>query len=234
MALIPTLNKMGFMTDGLDDFSQDFVNFSNQLGKPVLDIGAAYGVATLACLKNGATVWANDIEPRHLQHIYNQATEEQKQRLQLFPGRFPDDLKTMDGSVSSVLTARILQFILADNLPDAFQKIYDWLCPKGRFYLVGETPYINILKSFIPEYEAQKKLGARWPGNILDVEKYTDNSYGVPLTGSFHMMDPEVVSRELEKIGFKILKTGFIPRVDFPEFLRLDGRESFGVIAEKI
>ena len=38
----------------------------NTQKKPILDIGAAYGVNTIPALKNGATVIANDLEQSHL------------------------------------------------------------------------------------------------------------------------------------------------------------------------
>ena len=46
--LIPTMNNTGFMTEALDAYSQEFVSYAGSIADEVLDIGCAYGVATLA------------------------------------------------------------------------------------------------------------------------------------------------------------------------------------------
>ena len=61
---IPTLNGRGFMLEALDSFADDFVAFASQEEGEVLDIGCAYGVASLAALNAGARVCACDMEPR--------------------------------------------------------------------------------------------------------------------------------------------------------------------------
>ena len=47
---VPTLNGRGFMLENLDPYSQSFVSFASEAELPLLDIGCAYGVATLAAL----------------------------------------------------------------------------------------------------------------------------------------------------------------------------------------
>ena len=50
---VKTFNNMGFMTTYLDEFSQKFVDSSVNCGGPVLDIGCAYGNASIPALKQG-------------------------------------------------------------------------------------------------------------------------------------------------------------------------------------
>ena len=70
--LIPTLNRHGDMTLKLDSVSQAFVDFACQCDGvpegPVLEIGAAYGLAALPAITNGCTRYiANDMCEDHLQ-----------------------------------------------------------------------------------------------------------------------------------------------------------------------
>ena len=68
--LVPTMNKTGFMTAELDEYSKKFAVFAGERGvldEESLDIGCAYGVATLAALEKGARIFACDIELKHLE-----------------------------------------------------------------------------------------------------------------------------------------------------------------------
>jgi 2-polyprenyl-3-methyl-5-hydroxy-6-metoxy-1,4-benzoquinol methylase len=94
---VKTLNGMGFMTSTLDEYSQDFARFAPSAPGPALDVGAAYGVATLEALKNGAHVIANDLDVRHLEILRDQTPSDQVSRLTLMPGRFPEELKIDEG-----------------------------------------------------------------------------------------------------------------------------------------
>ena len=61
--MIPTLNQRGFMSATIDEYSKKFVEYAATTSDEVLDIGCAYGVATLAALEKGARVLAVDIDP---------------------------------------------------------------------------------------------------------------------------------------------------------------------------
>jgi hypothetical protein len=52
---VQTLNQMGFMTTSLDPISQRFVDFAPHAPGPALDIGAAYGVASIRLTGAGAS-----------------------------------------------------------------------------------------------------------------------------------------------------------------------------------
>src|SRR5262245_32852905 len=108
--LIPTLNQMGWMTVGLDAFSQAFVDFAPTAPGPVLDIGAAYGVASIAALNKGARVIANDLDPRHLEILRDNAPSAYARNLSLRPGAFPDELDFEEDSLGGILACRILHF----------------------------------------------------------------------------------------------------------------------------
>ena len=46
-------------------------------------------------------------------------------------------------------------------------------------------------------------------------------------------MDVPVLTRELSWVGFEIERAEYLNRTDFPQDLRLDGRESVGIVGRK-
>ena len=78
-----------------------------------------------------------------------------------------------------------------------------------------------------------KNQGVNWPGYIPNLKFY--------LQPKFHHLAPEFITltgvdelvTACKNCGFKIIKSGFIPRPDYPKALQNDGRENAGVIAIK-
>ena len=60
------MNDTGFMFEVLDDYALDFIRYSGECDGEVLELGCAYGVATITALEAGAKVRACDIDQRHL------------------------------------------------------------------------------------------------------------------------------------------------------------------------
>lgn len=234
---IRTLNQMGYMTSTLDPFSAAFVEFSaedcrNDLSKPALEIGAAYGVATIAALKLGARVIANDIDSRHLKILKDRTPKIFKPNLQLLPGKFPDDLEIKPGTLGAVLVCRVLHFFTGPEIEVAAAKLFEWLKVGGKVFIVAETPYLNGWQAFTSEYENKKGGGSTWPGFVEEVKRYKPERAAF-LPPSMHLLDPEVLSRTFLNAGFKIERCETFARTDFPVDLQLDGRESVGLIAVK-
>ncbi len=229
---VKTMNNMGFMTPTLDVFSQAFVEFSLQAPGEVVDIGAAYGVATLAALERGATVIANDVDSRHLEILAERAGPHED-RLTVISGAFPNELDFMPGSVGAILICRVLHFFDGATIEQSIQKLSRWLAPGGKVFIVAETPFLKNFKTFIPVYESRIQSGATWPGFVEDVMAI-DPVRGVALPKQMHLLDPTVLSQVLTKNGFVIEKAETFARPEFPLDLQLDGRESVGVIARKV
>ena len=232
---VKTLNNQGFMTDYLDEFSQAFVEFSPKAPGPVLDIGAAYGVASLAALRAGANVIANDIDPRHLEILMREAVQklgEDVTCLKLLPGKFPGELACEESSLGAILACRVFHFFDGDTIEQGIHAAFRWLKPGGKFFLVGETPYVGGLQPFVPIYEARRAEGAKWPGYIEDFLKIDPNR-GKDLPKSMHLLDVEVLTRVFQDAGFSIERAHTIARPHFPPGLKLDGRESVGIIGVK-
>ncbi len=229
---IKTLNNMGYMTSSLDEFSKLFIEFSPLAPGPVLDIGAAYGIATLPALENGATVIANDIEGAHLEILKDRAPEHLKSKLSLKAGEFPEQLEIEPNSLGAVLVCRVMHFFDGDRIEKSAATLFKWLKSGGKAFVVAETPYLRNFQNFIPIYESRKRAGEKWPGYIDDVMAIAPER-GAFLPSKMHLLDPDVFTRTFKCAGFIIEDARMIARKDFPEDLQLDGRESVGIIARK-
>lgn len=227
-----TLNRMGGMSPTLDDVSAAFVAFAPQAPGVALDVGAAYGIATLAALAAGATVIANDMEPRHLQILADRTPEVDRERLTLAPGSFPDDLALAPGSLGAVLLARMLHFLDGASIERGLAGLYEALAPGGKVFGVAVTPYLRKLVPFQPTYAARVVAGERWPGQIDDVGAFDpEGAAGLPTRMNF--LDPAVISRALVEAGFVVEQADFFSRAEFVADMKLDGREMVGFIARK-
>ncbi|HAB16024.1 MAG TPA: hypothetical protein PLX89_00335 [Verrucomicrobiota bacterium] len=101
--LIPTDNAMGIMTTELSPAAEAFISHARQAQRPLLEVGAAYGNATLPALGTGATVIANDLSLTELAVLAESAPAGSHRHLVLAPARFPQELKLGEGSLSGVL-----------------------------------------------------------------------------------------------------------------------------------
>ena len=83
-----TFNKMGWSSEVPNEYSEAFVAYASDCTSPMLDIGAAFGTASIAALEAGATVDANDVEPRHLEVLQSRVRPQDLQRLKTIAGGF--------------------------------------------------------------------------------------------------------------------------------------------------
>lgn len=228
--LIRTLNSMGTMTPSPDIFSRAFIEFATKAPGRGLDIGAAYGVATLPALCGGASIIANDMDERHLRILYDRVPIEHRARLELAAGEFPDKLDFPAGSLGAVLICRVMHFFDGPRIERAAAKVMNWLAPGGKVFVVGETPFIGTAKAFFSTYESRQKAGNPWPGVVENVAAHDPKRAG-SLPGLFHLLDERVLGRVFTAAGFTIERLELFPRPDYSADIRLDGRESVGLIA---
>lgn len=229
---IKTLNGMGYMSAGLDQYSRAFADFAPKAQGKSLDIGAAYGVATLAALEAGASVIANDLDERHLKILWERAPAAQRPRLTLMPGAFPDGLDLPAGTLGAVLICRVMHFFDGPSIERAARKVHAWLAPGGKVFVVSETPYLRTALTFFPTYEARVKAGDPWPGIVENVGAH-DPKRSALLPKRMHLLDEAVLTRVFAQAGFAVEKSGMFARPDFAPDIQLDGRESVGLIARK-
>jgi len=232
--LISTLNKMGYMMAKPDNLNQAFIDFAGIAETPVLDIGCAYGVATIPALKKGAVVIANDADERHLELLKSQAPVSSLERLQLKPGRMPDDLDFPEGSLGAVLASRVLNFIYPHKLEESFHLIFKWLRKGGQFFYLGGSPWFGTYKSFIPQYEQNRKNHKPWPGFINSIKDYASPERAANLPEFVTLLDKDEVKHLMIQAGFKI-QTLTYASVDAenPREMKLDGREYISAIGVK-
>jgi SAM-dependent methyltransferase len=231
--LVPTLNDKGFMFEVLDDYANDFIRESAASNGQALEVGCAYGIATIAALEAGARVTAVDMDQRHLDVLRSRVRPELLPQLTLQTGTLPE-IKLLDNHYSTLLCSRVLHFLPGDDIDQSIRNMYRWLKPGGRLYLVADTPF-GIWRKFIPTWETNVAAGKRWPGhmekpiNYLPYEPSSDD-IGPPL---MNLLVPELLRRSCEAAGFIVERASFIDRSDFGKAGRMDGRENCGLVARK-
>jgi SAM-dependent methyltransferase len=231
--MVMTLNNTGMMTTYLDEYTLQFIAYASKQKKPVLEVGATYGAVSIAALEVGATVIANDIEPQHLQILYNQTPEHCRSRLTLLPGKFPHVLNLPNSSLAGCYIARTLGFIEIPDIQRGLKLIYDALVPKGKIFIVSATLYTEALKNVIPIYEKRLLENHEWPGYFTDLKSLVNERY-IPYTpDKLHFLHPPILKRELERVGFVVETAALYAREDFPVYYQFDGREGGIVIAHK-
>ncbi len=232
-ALIVTLNSMGYMLSQLEKYNQAFVDFAPLAPGPVLDIGAAYGLATIPALERGAFVIANDLDERHLNILKNKVPPSLLDRLELKPGRMPTEVDFEENSLGAVLASRVLHFLVPEELDLCLEKIFKWLKPGGKFFFLSSSPYIGGFRKFLPTYEKRKAEGQKWPGVLDDIPSCTpERAHELPRY--MHLLDEDVITESFSKVGFVIEDIGYSPAIeDHPEDMKSDGREQIGAIAVK-
>ncbi len=230
----PTLNGTGFMFKVLDEFAEDFIDFAGQTDGEVLDMGCAFGIATIGALEAGGRVTACDLDPQHLKILTENTPEALRSHLTCIPGQLPD-IDLPEASYTAILCSRVLHFLDGSAIDASVRKMFTWLKPGGRLYLVADTPY-GIWRKLIPIFQARRERGDRWPGLMIGLENYlpfapSDRSIDAP--PFMNLLDPELLTRICTDAGFTVEQAAYIDRSDFRGVGRMDGRENAGIRAVK-
>jgi chorismate-pyruvate lyase/SAM-dependent methyltransferase len=232
--VVSTLNRKGF-TYSLTSFGNAFIDYASKAQKPVVDIGAAYGVATLPALLRGGKVIAVDISEDHLKTIKNSIDDSLQERLTTIQARFPE-FTLPSSSVSAVYLSQVLPFLKGHEIEEGVQKIYDWLTPGGKAFVVSFTPFISHVRSFIPVYLDRKSNGIRWAGYIDDLSAYCNDPHIFQnLPNTINHVDADDLEWVFRKAGFDIEQIRYFGEEEgeLPHGIRMDGRERVGLIATK-
>lgn len=226
--LVPTMNNRGFMSDSMDHYAKQFVEWSARCASPVLDIGCAYGIAARAALEVGATVVASDMEQTHLDVLESETPDQLKGKLTTCVGMLPG-IQFPDGSFDGILCSRLLHFLLPDEIRDTLADMTKWLRPRGRVFLVADTPYTGFWFSTAEEYERKKAAGEAWPGFIEDISGLLkDGVVPAGMPPYLNPLDPEILARECELAGLRVIEASFSGRDADGQ-----GRQHAGVTAER-
>lgn len=225
-----TRNRMGWVSGEPSELSMAWVEDSRRAGgHPVLDIGAAFGGASLLALRAGAAVVANDLDPDHLAELERLAGP--GARLTLKAGHFPKQIHFEAGTFHSAHIANVAHFLSGKQLDQGLRMICRWLRPGGRLFLQAVTPFQSVFLGFLPEYERRLQAGARWPGYIARISAYARHRQFSQMPRAVHLLDEPVLRRAAGEAGLEVERCWYFRRADQPRELLLDGRESVGLIA---
>ncbi len=230
----PTLNAHGFMLEALDSYAEAFIAFAAESGGEVLDMGCAYGVATLAALDAGAAsglrVCACDMELRHLEVLEERVSADQASRLRTVTGALPT-VQFPVHAFKAILASRVIHFLTGDDIRTSLKAMFDWLEPGGRLYLVADTPYMPGWSDIIPFYEVAKSKGEEWPGFIPDFAKYTKTNAAGHGPDFVNTLDPDILERECRLAGFDVERASFFGLQRLGD--EANGKEHAGCAARK-
>ena len=207
--LIPCLNGRGFMEQDLNNISKSFVEESSELEGLSLDVGCAYGIASIAALKKGSKVLASDMDQAHLDILLKETPEELKDNLTTKLGTLPNiDFK--NESFMTIHCSRCLHFLTPNELIETLRNMYNWIQPGGRIYLITDTCYSGPWKNYLPEFEKKLEAGDPFPGfieNVLDCLPISRLPKG--MTPHMNCLDPDTLSRECKLAGFEIITSKY-------------------------
>jgi len=207
--LIPCLNGRGFMEQDLNNISKSFVEESSELEGLSLDVGCAYGIASIAALKKGSKVLASDMDQAHLDILLKETPEELKDNLTTKLGTLPNiDFK--NESFITIHCSRCLHFLTPNELIETLRNMYNWIQPGGRIYLITDTCYSGPWKNYLPEFEKKLEAGDPFPGfieNVLDCLPIPRLPKG--MTPHMNCLDPDTLSRECKSAGFEIITSKY-------------------------
>lgn len=230
--MIPTLNQMGHMFVVPDPITQAFIDDAIHAQGKVLEIGAAFGVASLPVICKGKSIIVNDLDARHLDYILKHTPQCYLKKLHLLPGYFPRDINLNDNSLEVIFASRVLHFLPPEEFMGALKDIYHALISGGRFYFISTTPYIYVYREFIPIFESNRAQGKPWPGlleNLIDIAPHRAHQ----LPKFINLIDLPEGIKYLQEAGFRILRAEYIPFQADQHDVALDGREHIGIICEK-
>lgn len=237
----------GFTTTPCDPVSQRFIAhaaLSAKQGGKVLEIGAAFGAATLEAIAKGATVFCNDIDPENLAVVRQRFLETtdgpsesltgDSSKLVLVPGELPNELIGLpEKHFDAILICRVLHFFSGTKIEESLALLSKLLAPNGKIYIVCETPFLRNWQRFIPEFNRRVESNEEWPGEVTEPAKYESSGRASSLPKFVHWITKEVLDRCLVKAGFSVEHSEYINRSgQFPEDLLLPehGKESIGAI----
>ncbi len=228
---VPTLNKMGFQTPEHDWVTESFVKRAKDEPGEYADIGSGYGFVTLDALHSQSKITAVDAHGEHLKILRESIPAEIRDGLKTKEGFFPSKVDFNPTSLDGVLLARLLSLLNPDQLEEGLKKVYAWLKPDSRLFIVTSTPFQAKYQNAKELFEKNRTQGKRWPG-FFAIED-ADPGLRQWLPENFHVFTKEDLTKYLEEIGFEVMESRYFTSPNYPDQLKFDGREALGLIAKK-
>lgn len=230
--IIKTSNSMGIMTTELSPVAKQFVEFAKTAQKPLLDIGASYGVATYPALQQGAEVIACDLSEADLAVLKQGVPASHQNKLQTLCARFPYDVHLPQDSLSGIHISMVLHFLHGVDVEAGLKQCHHWLAKSGKLFIVVMTPYHGIFSNVMSVYEERIKAGEQWPGAI-DLHQHVPENWRHQLPPFAHFFMPDVLQAAVEKAGFMVEVNEHFCYDNFPVQYKTNGKEFVGLIARK-
>lgn len=167
---VATLNKMGTVMNNIEPFAMKFLEYAKTCNLPVLSVGEGTGNIVKAALERGITFIANDMDVRHLAHLYVSVPENNRFSLFLKAGKFPEDITLPKGKIGAIYFGRILHFQTGKEIDESLKAAYNLLPKGGKVFARSSAPFQKHLQFFLPIYEKRIKSGNPWPGMCTDIE----------------------------------------------------------------
>lgn len=236
--LVPTLNNMGWMiTQHLDIYTQSFIDYALIAPKPVLEVGAAYGVAAPRILKQGGKIIVNDLDGRHLESLYAQTPEYLRGNLTLLAGSCVDEIEIEAGSLSAILCGRVFHFFDTQTISLCLDNFARWLEPNGKVFIVADSIFHGMNEDIFVDFLQRKASGHPNPGRVSlannprlaahpDKEKILQ-----AMPEYFNFIDIETMAYILNKNGFLVEQASYFPTRYYDEVSLWDGREGVGLVS---
>jgi SAM-dependent methyltransferase len=212
----------------LNEVAELFVDACHP-GITAMEIGAAYGVATLPAIDRGAHLIANDLDAAHLEELRSRC--EHPERLNLLPGRFPRFVRWPGETVDAILASNVLHFLTGPQLLKGVESFEHWLKPGGRVFVLAATPYLAPFAEFVPEFEARKAKGMPFPGWIENARAFSRHGLLSQIPRSIHLLDDDALRNLFA--AWEIERCWMFRRRDLSKTMWFDGRESVGLVARK-
>jgi len=240
--LIPRIDGLGYVCkDAVDPICIECLQFIASSPGPVLEIGAGYGAFTSKILRarNTIPLVVNDSDGRHLEIIKSQLSHSLN-RITFIPGTFTDLKGLLEkNSIGTIIVHGVFQFMDGYKIREAFEIVANLLMPGGRVFIISDSPFNKLLEdNWLPKYlrniessSNEQKQSDLWPGYFENFESSSPLAQNYPK--SLHYLDVNVLQREASRIGLSIDSVRYLNRYEYPDLLRLDGRESVGLIVSK-
>jgi hypothetical protein len=101
--------------------------------------------------------------------------------------------------------------LVPEELKLTLEKMYNWLQPGGKIYLITDTCFSGPWKKYLPEFDRKKAEGDPFPGFIEDaLQCLPVSKLPKGMTPHMNCLDPDTLARECKLAGFEIIEADFL------------------------
>ncbi|XIJ64124.2 methyltransferase domain-containing protein [Piscirickettsia salmonis] len=230
--MIKAKNNKGYIINRTDPISERFINYCKSKSMRVMEVAAGYGYISEKVYPFSKRLTINDLDEKPLISFKSKLSDTSK--LCIVSGNILD-CSFEENSLDAIFCSRLIHFFNPDEVKVFFENCHKWLSQHGKLFLTCETPYLNNWKSFIPVFELKKNNGIKFPGYVTQISDYESLGHSENLPKYMNFFDDDVLETVVNQFNFKVDECFLFSRKGFlPDEINFDGRESVGLIAEKV